>query len=88
MKPLTFLRAFGCVDDQLQADQDRPVQGLQGAAGRLASAITRTRSKLAPDKPNPDPDEAQFADLPRLFTALDKLTRAPTRTAGQQRTST
>ena len=28
---------------------------------------------LAPDKPNPDPDEAQFADIKRLFTVLDRL---------------
>ena len=28
---------------------------------------------LAPDKPNPDTDEAQFADIKRLFTVLDRL---------------
>ena len=32
---------------------------------------------LAPDTPNPDTDEAQFADIKRLFTVLDRLRAAP-----------
>jgi hypothetical protein len=70
--PLPFLRALGCVDGAY-----RPVRG-----GRCAGFVPAQADAFgyhphpvlnAPDHPNPDRDEAQIADLPRLFTVLDKL---------------
>ena len=51
------------------------------------SATTRTRRSCAPDSVNPDVDAAQFGDLQRLFTAIDKL-RARKRDQQVGKTST
>ena len=82
--PLPFLRAMGCVDRRYQPDPPRRRAAASSPRAPTPSATTRTASSSAPDQPNPDRDEAQFADLPRLFAVLDRLTRAgPDRRAGR-----
>jgi len=72
IKPLIFMREMGCVDPQY-----RTVRGGQckGFKSPQADSFGYHPHPLlnAPDKPNPDRDEAQFADLSRLFHVLDKL---------------
>jgi hypothetical protein len=72
MKPLIFMRELGCVDSRYKR--------IRGGECRRFKALKADSfgyhphpKKLAPDKVNRDTDEAQFADLKRLFTALDKL---------------
>jgi hypothetical protein len=73
MAPLPFLRAMGCVDRSY-----RPIRGGRCAGFKPAAADAFGYHphpvKNAPDRPNRDRDEAQFADLSRLFGTLDKLT--------------
>ena len=58
-----------------RALQDRPDRALQGLQVPQADSFGYHPHPLlnAPDKKNPDNDEAQFADLSRLFSALDRL---------------
>ena len=72
MQPLTFLRAMGCVDDRYRSIRTGRCRGFKAAK---ADAIGYHPHPLmnAPDQPNPDVNEAQFADLNRLFAALDRL---------------
>ena len=74
MAPLPFLRALGCVDDRFRPLRGGLCRGFQARAP-TPSATTRTASASAPDERNPDRDEAQLADLDRLFRTLDRLTR-------------
>ena len=73
LKPLTFMRAFGCVDETY-----RPIRTGECRSFRPATADGFAYHphgvKNGPGDPNPDPDEAQIADLPRLFATLDRLT--------------
>ena len=57
----------------LQVDQDRRCKHFKAAQGDSFGYHPHPK-KLAPDKPNPDNDDAQMGDLKRLFTTLDKLT--------------
>jgi hypothetical protein len=70
--PLPFLRALGCVDAKY-----KPIRGGRCAGFKPAAADAFGYHphpvRNAPDKPNPDRDDAQIADLPRLFAVLDKL---------------
>ena len=72
--PLPFLRAMACVDARY-----RPLRGGACAGFKPASADAFGYHphgvRNGPERPNPDRDEAQIADLPRLLTALDRLTR-------------
>jgi hypothetical protein len=75
LKPLPFLRAMGCVDDRFRPVRTGRCKGF--APARADAFGYHPHSKgLAPDTVNPDPEEAQFGDLPRLFSTLDRLTRA------------
>ncbi|WP_028058245.1 hypothetical protein [Candidatus Solirubrobacter pratensis] len=73
LAPLPFLRALGCVDRAY-----RPLRGGRCAGFKPAAADAFGYHphpvRNAPDHVNPDRDEAQIADLPRLFATLDKLT--------------
>jgi hypothetical protein len=75
MRPLTFIRALGCVDDKLKRTRKgtckgfRPITDVDGFAYQPHSVLR------APDQPNPNPDEASLADLPRVETALDAIQR-------------
>jgi Cellulase (glycosyl hydrolase family 5) len=75
MRPLTFIRALGCVDNTLKRTRKgtckgfRPITDVDGFAYQPHSVLR------APDEPNPNPDEASLADLPRLETTLDAVQR-------------
>ena len=73
MKPLTFLRAMGCVNDRYKSIKTGACKHFKAAQGDSFGYHPHPK-KLAPDKPNPDTDDAQMGDLQRLFTTLDKLT--------------
>ena len=62
MAPLPFLRAFGCVDDRYHVAPHRRLQGFKAASGDSFGYHPHPK-KLAPDQPNPNPDDAQFGDL-------------------------
>ena len=72
LRPLDFLRSFGCVNSRY-----RPIRQKECAHFRPAPAdgfgYHPHGKRRAPDQPNPDPDQAQIADLPRLLKALDRV---------------
>ena len=72
MKPLIFMRALGCVDSRYKSIRAGSCRGFKALQANSFGYHPHPQ-KLAPDKVNRDVDEAQFADLKRLFTALDKL---------------
>jgi len=71
MRPLTFLRALGCVSESYLSI---------AAGGCRRQGVLRTDGLAyhphavlrAPDEPNPQEDEAAIADLPRLERVLDR----------------
>jgi hypothetical protein len=75
VSPLPFLRALGCVDRRY-----KPIRRGQCHHFRPASADAFGYHphgvEFGPEDPNPDRDQAQIGDLPRLFGVLDRLTRA------------
>ncbi|MDX6722293.1 MAG: hypothetical protein QOD73_697, partial [Solirubrobacteraceae bacterium] len=74
MRPLTFLRALGCVGDRLQRLRTGSCRGFQPA--QAEGIAYHPHSVLrAPDEPNPNPDEAALADLSRLERLLDGIQR-------------
>jgi len=75
LAPLPFLRSMGCVDAAYRPIRVGRCRGFK-AAGGDSFGYHPHPVRLAPDQPNPDRDEAQFADLGRLFKVLDKLTAA------------
>jgi hypothetical protein len=72
VKPLIFMREMGCVDARYKSLHSGRCKGFKSPQ---ADSFGYHPHPLlnAPDKRNPDSDEAQFADLSRLFTVLDKL---------------
>ena len=74
LKPLPFLRALGCVDAKYRPERRsaycrtgfKPVDG-GGIAYHPHSTLR------APDQSDPDRDKAAFADIPRLFAAVDAM---------------
>jgi hypothetical protein len=72
IKPLPFLKAMACVDDRYRALRDGACRGFR-AARADSFGYHPHPLLLAPDRPNPDPDEAQFADIQRVFGVLDRL---------------
>jgi hypothetical protein len=71
--PLPFLRQMACVDTAYHPLRVPRCRGFKPAGGDSFGYHPHPVS-LAPDQPNPDRNEAQFADFGRLFTVLDKLT--------------
>jgi hypothetical protein len=72
MAPLPFMRAMGCVDESYRSVRSGSCRGFKAAQADSFGYHPHPQ-KLAPDQINPDPNEAQFADLTRLFSALDRL---------------
>jgi hypothetical protein len=72
VKPLIFMRELACVDARYESMHGGRCKGFKSAQ---ADSFGYHPHPLlnAPDKKNPDKDEAQFADLSRLFTVLDRL---------------
>jgi hypothetical protein len=75
MRPLTFLRALGCVDRRARRDRRGPCAGFQPAAAE-AIAYHPHGVRRAPDARAPQQDDAGLADLPRLAALLDAIQRA------------
>jgi hypothetical protein len=75
LKPLPFLRAMACVDDRYRPVRTGRCRHFKPARADAFGYHPHSKG-LAPDAVNPDQQEAQFGDLPRLFQALDRLTRA------------
>jgi hypothetical protein len=74
MRPLPFLRALGCVDARGRPVRTGSCRGFRPAA--LEGVAYHPHGVLrAPDTPNPNPDEAALADLPRLKRQLDVVQR-------------
>jgi hypothetical protein len=73
LAPLPFLRTMGCVDAAYRPVRTGRCRGFKPAGGDSFGYHPHP-VLLAPDQPNPDRDEAQYADLGRLFTVLDRLT--------------
>ncbi len=71
--PLPFLRALACVDVSYHAIHGGRCRDFHPAGGDSFGYHPHP-VQLAPDQPNPDRDDAQLADLGRLFGVLDKLT--------------
>jgi hypothetical protein len=72
MAPLPFLRSMACVDIRYRTDRTGNCRRFKSAKADSFGYHPHPQ-KLAPDKVNPDTDEAQFGDLSRLFRALDRL---------------
>lgn len=72
MRPLAFLRSMGCVDEKYKSIKTGRCKGFKAAKGDTFGYHPHPQ-KYAPDRVNPDADSAQFGDLKRLFTAIDKL---------------
>jgi len=72
--PLPFLRAMGCLDRRYKSVHGGRCKGFKAAQGDSFGYHPHPLLN-APDQRNGDPDEAQFADFSRLFTALDRITR-------------
>lgn len=72
MRPLAFLRSLGCVDDNYKTIKTGRCKGFKAAKGDTLGYHPHPQ-KYAPDRVNPDVDAAQFGDLERLFTTIDKL---------------
>jgi hypothetical protein len=70
--PLPFLRAMACVDQAYRTVRGGNCRGFRAARADALGYHPHPVNN-APDQVNPDRDEAQFADLGRLFTVLDRL---------------
>jgi hypothetical protein len=75
MRPLTFLRVMGCVNERLRPVRTGSCRGFHPA--QADGLAYHPHSVLrAPDEPNPNPDEASLADLSRLERTIDAIQRA------------
>jgi hypothetical protein len=74
VSPLPFLRALACVDRDYKRLRRGPCRGFKPARAD-AFGYHPHGVEFGPENPNPDRDQAQIGDLPRLFAVLDRLTR-------------
>ncbi len=73
--PVPFLRAFGCVDAAYHPIRTGACAGFKPASAD-AFGYHPHGVDHGPEVANPDRDQAQIGDLPRLLGVLDRLTRA------------
>jgi hypothetical protein len=71
MRPLTFLRALGCVSERYTSIATAGCRR-EGPLRTEGIAYHPHGRQQAPDQPNPNPDEASIADLPRLLKVIDR----------------
>ena len=74
VSPLPFLRELACVDRRYKRMRRGPCRGFKPARAD-AFGYHPHGVEFGPEDPNPDRDQAQIGDLPRLFSVLDRLTR-------------
>jgi hypothetical protein len=74
MRPLQFLRAFGCVNKKYQRIRTGECKNFKPATAD-GFAYHPHGIRLAPNKHSPNRDNAQMADLSRLTGVLDRVTR-------------
>lgn len=75
LQPLPFLRELACVDRAYRPLTTGSCRGFLPASGD-GLGYHPHGVLTPPDRPNPDRNEAQLADLDRLVEALDRITRA------------
>src|SRR3954468_515491 len=74
MRPLQFLRAFGCVTTRLRRDRSGRCRGFRPAAAE-GIAYHPHGVRRPPDVRAPNRDDAGLADLPRLEALVDRIQR-------------
>jgi hypothetical protein len=74
VSPLPFLRELACVDRSYRPMRRGPCRNFKPARGD-AFGYHPHGVGFGPEEPNPDHDQAQIGDMPRLFAVLDRLTR-------------
>jgi hypothetical protein len=75
LRPLAFIRAFGCVDDRLRRIRTGPCAGFLPA--RIDGFAYHPHAiKASPTTPSPRTDDAAIGDLPKLEATLDAVQRA------------
>jgi hypothetical protein len=75
LRPLAFIRAFGCVDERYQPIRSGRCRGFQPA--RIDGFAYHPHPiKASPSTPSPRTDDANIADLQKLETTLDGVQRA------------
>ena len=75
LRPLAFLRAFGCVSGRYRRVRSGACRGFRPARGDLL-AYHPHGLKRSPTQRDPVRDQAQLADLGRLTSAVDRIQRA------------
>jgi hypothetical protein len=75
VSPLPFLRELACVNRRYKRMRSGPCRGFRPASAD-AFGYHPHGVEFGPEDPNPDRDQAQIGDLPRLFGVLDRLTRS------------
>jgi hypothetical protein len=74
MRPLPFIRAFGCLNERYQRIKTGLCRHFKPA--RMDGFSYHPHGVFrSPVEPNPNPDEAAIADLPRLKAVLDRVQR-------------
>lgn len=74
MRPLQFLRAFGCVDKNYKPIRSGECRNFKPAMGD-GFAYHPHGIRMAPNQHSKNHDAAQMGDLSRLTSTLDRLTR-------------
>jgi hypothetical protein len=75
LRPLAFIRAFGCVDDRYKRARTGRCRGFQPA--RIDGFAYHPHAiKASPSTPSPRTDDATIADLRKVEDALDAVQRA------------
>ena len=75
LRPLAFIRAFGCVDDRYKPIRTGRCRGFQPA--RIDGFAYHPHPiKASPSTPSPRTDDAAIADLRKLEDTLDAVQRA------------
>jgi hypothetical protein len=75
IRPLAFLRAFGCVNDNFGPLRSGPCKGFQPAPADMI-ATHPYQVKGDPSQHSRSPDDAAIGDADRLFATLDNLVAA------------
>jgi hypothetical protein len=74
VSPLPFLRELACVNRRYKRVRSGPCRRFRPARAD-AFGYHPHGVEFGPEDPNPDRDQAQIGDIPRLFAVLDRLTR-------------